>query len=754
MSRKTFRRAHSDDLRHYQVRRLRKRATAVAGLGALALTVGPLAVPAQAAPVEIDLLTMNDFHGRLETSGAVGGAAVLAGAFNEFRAANSNTVVAGAGDLIGASTFVSFIQDDNPTIDALNAAELDVSSVGNHEYDQGWADLRDDVIGGADGHAAAWPYLAANVVLTATGEAPAEVQPYNIIETGGVRIGFVGAVTEDLPSLVSPTGIEDLTVLPIIDSVNAVAAELSDGDDTNGEADVVVLLVHEDAQGAIEEGASDDIDVIVAGHTHETYATGGTDGTRPVIQTGQYATNVGHINMTVDPDTGEITFNAVENLPLMNDDDGDFVYEPNYTPDPEVEAIVADAVATAEELGAVELGTVTQNITRAFDVTEDDDGNLILSEDRGEESTLGNLVADAQRDATVDLPTGEAQIAFMNPGGLRADICYAEAEYEEGLSTCAGVADDGGVITYEEAATVQPFANTLIRQSLTGAQIEAALQQQLQPVGSSRPFLHLGVSDGFEYTYEITRDDTGVPTAYDVVEMTLDGVAIDPAASYEIVVNSFLAAGGDNFLAFGEATDAQDTGQIDLQSFVDYMAENSPVAPDLQERAIDVALLGAATIHWPNPLGDPPAMEAGTDKKWSLDTDLPIELPEDFQLTLDAAAGITIDLLDIAGLPAGEASLDFLLDVDEDTPAGDYELVFTLDRVGAPSVFDGNPLPTPQVMTVSLHVSPEGTNPGGPIDTGVSDKRPWDSALLLSLLVLAVVAAGGFIALRRRSTAA
>ncbi len=689
-------------------------------LVALAVPALSLAAPAHAATIDIDLLTVNDFHGRLETSGAVGGAAVLAGAANEFRAANPNTLLVGAGDFIGASTFTSFIQDDNPTIDAMNASGLDVSSVGNHEYDQGWPDLRDDVIGGSDGHPADWPYLAANVVLKSTGEPAPETQPYEIVETGGVRIGYIGAVTEDLPSLVSPDGIADLDVLPIVESVNKYADQLSDGDESNGEADIVVLLVHEDAQGAIEEGADDNIDVIVAGHTHETYAYQQPSG-RPVIQTGQYATNVGHINLSFDEGSGDITFNAVENLPLMTCDAAG-VCTPNYEPDPEVQQIVADAVAVAGELGAQPLGNITENITRAFDVVDGEDGP-ILAEDRGEESTLGNLVADAQLAATRDLPTGPAEIAFMNPGGLRADLCYAEAEYEAGLNACVGVPDDGGLITYKDAANVQPFANTLVRMSLTGTQIGAVLQEQLQPEGSSRPFLHLGVSNGFSYTYDVVRDEAGFPTAFTVTSMSLNGTPIDPAASYEVVVNSFLAAGGDNFPTFTGGTNPQDTGQIDLESFVDYMGEFTPVSPDLQERAIDNSLLGSAEINWPSSLGDPPTIEAGTSEKFSLDTNLPIALPEDFAFSVDAPEGVTIEYgtrstgksfpVTIPGLPAGESSLPITVNVADTVAPGDYELVFTLDRDGDFSVFDGNPLPTPQSLTVALTINPVGLPPTG-----------------------------------------
>lgn len=180
-----------------------------------------------------------------------GGAAVLAGAVQQFRAANPNTIFAGAGDLIGASTFTSFINDDNPTIDALNAAGLDVSAAGNHEFDQGWEDLRDRVQERAD-----WEYISSNVFLTETGE-PA-LAPAWVKELDGVRVGFVGAVTEDLDSLVSPEGIADLEVRSIVDSVNAVADDLRDGDPANGEADVVILLVHEGAESTALSAITED----------------------------------------------------------------------------------------------------------------------------------------------------------------------------------------------------------------------------------------------------------------------------------------------------------------------------------------------------------------------------------------------------------------------------------------------------------------------------------------------------------------
>lgn len=542
-------------------------------LAATALVVAPLAVaPAAAAdPVEVDLLTINDFHGRLEAAPPVAGAATLGGMVDSYEAANPNTIFAAAGDLIGASTFTSFIQDDEPTIDALNAIGLDVSSFGNHEFDQG----RDDIAriqASAD-----WPYLAANVYERGTG-APA-FDEYSVVETGGVSIGFVGAVTDELPSLVSPDGIATLEVRPIVPEVNRVAAALSDGDPANGEADVVILLVHEGAAttsyasatdpasafGSIVQGASADVDAIVSGHTHLQYdhdvPIPGTDRTRPVISSGEYGVAYGHTTISVDPDTGELLSISSEVLPLVT--------TPPFTPDPVVAQIVADAVAVASELGNVSLGSIATDITRGVQ----SNGS---SENRGAESTLGNLVADAQLAATQDLGT---QLAVMNPGGIRADLTYASS----------GDGDPAGNVTYREAALVQPFANTLVTFDLTGAQVRQVLEEQWQPAGSSRPFLKLGLSTGFEYTYDPTA-----AAGSRITTMTLDGAPVADDAVLKVVANSFLAAGGDNFGTLATGANKADSGRIDLTAFVDYIGANTPVTPDLAQRSVGVRLSAPA----------------------------------------------------------------------------------------------------------------------------------------------------------------
>jgi 5'-nucleotidase len=545
------------------------------------------------ADVEVQVLATNDFHGRLLRNGAEAGAAVLAGAVKQLRAANPATSFVAAGDLIGASTFESFIANDKPTIDVLNEAGLDVSAVGNHEFDQGYDDLIDRVIaefdevdnpeGGAE-----WTYLGANVRIKASGS-PA-LDPSLIIDQGGVQVGYVGAVTEDLPSLVAPDGIAEIEVTDVVAATNAAADDLvAEG------ADVVVLLVHEGAPsssctdiaalgagtdfGSIVQGVNDNVDAIVSGHTHLAYncsfpVAGWSDREvteRPVVSAGQYGTNLNQLVFTVDPVSGEVQAKAQELLPLVGpdpDEGGPMVGTPNYPVDGPTKAIVDAAVADAVAPGAVVLGQIDGAFNRARI------NNAANTENRGGESTLGNLVAEIQQDATEGARLGSAQIAFMNPGGLRQDL----------------VGQGGGVfprdVTFRDAANVQPFANTLVNQDLTGAQIKAALEQQWQPAGASRPFLKLGISEGFTYTY-----DADAAQGERVLDMFLDGEPIDLGATYSVTVNSFLATGGDNFSALNGTARKQDTGVTDLQAQVDYFDEFASAAPlpvDYSQRAVGV----------------------------------------------------------------------------------------------------------------------------------------------------------------------
>lgn len=537
-----------------------------AAVGFATLSAAPAQAADAVAPVNIDVVTVNDFHGRIEQATPSGGAAVLSSAVKQIREANPNTIFAAAGDLIGASTFTSFIQQDNPTIDALNVAGLDVSSVGNHEFDHGFADLTDRVM-----PRALWEYLGANVYDKATGK-PA-LPEYYVKTFEGVSVGFIGAVTNDLPTLVSPAGIANLEIRDVTTEANRVADNLRDGDPSNGEADVVILLVHEGAAttdistatdnssfGRIVNGVDMDVNAIVSGHTHLAYNH--LINGRPVISAGQYGEKIGVMSMSVDPQTKALLSISNEIRPLMNTTVTPPV--PLYPPDPAVVPIVSAAVTAAAELGTVKVGTITADFNRARQAAG--------TENRGGESTLGNFVADVQLWAGAQ---AGAQIAFMNPGGLRADLKYAST----------GPSDPDGSVTYKEAAAVQSFANTLVSMTLTGDQVKQVLEQQWQPAGSSRPFLKLGVSKGLTYTY----DPTAAAGAH-ISHIVLNGTEVTSSASYRVIVNSFLASGGDSFTTLASGTARADTGKVDLQSMVDYFAEKKSATPDLAQRAVGVTL--------------------------------------------------------------------------------------------------------------------------------------------------------------------
>ncbi|MBP2436660.1 bifunctional metallophosphatase/5'-nucleotidase [Microbacterium amylolyticum] len=527
-------------------------------------------VDADSTTTSIQVLGINDFHGRL------GQAANLAGALDALREQNPNTVFVSSGDNIGASTFTSFIQDDEPTIQVLAEMGLDIGAVGNHEFDQGYDDLMNRVIPSFDANGAigADVSLGANVYHAGTTD-PA-LLPYTTRVLDGVTIGFIGTVTPDTARMVAPSGVEAVDFGDQLEAVNRVAADIAD------EVDVTILLAHDGAEfsvadrddvaacqaladeqtdfGALVREAN--VDAIFSGHTHQGYPCE-IDG-RPVIQANDYGTTIGALDIEVDTETNEVVSIAGDLISARpgSDDDGNPVYD-WFTPNERIAEIVAEADAFAEEAGSVQVGAISADILR---------GGEIPGDDRGVESSMGNLVADLYLWATTEYEkyAGEpADIAVMNPGGLRDDLLYGE----------------DGSVTYMEVANVQPFANTLTTSELTGADIQQMLEEQWQPE-SSRPKLHLGISDGFTYEYTEELNEAGDPTGeHEIISMTLNGEPIDPAATYTVTTNSFVSAGGDGFTAFNNSP-FRDTGLIDLEATVDYFAAHEIVDPAPLGRAV------------------------------------------------------------------------------------------------------------------------------------------------------------------------
>jgi LPXTG-motif cell wall-anchored protein len=567
----------------------------IAGLMGVALVGAPMAaLPAYAAPedvVDINLLNINDFHGRIDAN-----TVQFAGTVERLRAAagEANTLFLSAGDNIGASLFASSSQQDEPTIDVLDALDLASSAVGNHEFDQGFADLTGRVSASAD-----WDYLGANVYLKGT-TTPA-LREYEIFEVAGVRVAVIGAITQETPTLVSPGGVATLDFGDPVEAVNRVAATITAGD----LADVIVAEYHEGAGAGTPDGAtlaeeialsdsafseivtdtSPAVDAIFTGHTHKQYAwdapvPGAAPGvTRPVLQTGNYGEFIGQIELNFDTATGEVVDYTATNVarPVITVPAtlaaADAALVTQYPRVAEVKTIVDAALAEAAVLGNVPVGTVTQDITRASTST------TTVVEDRASESTLGNLVADALLESLSGEDVGGAEIGVVNPGGIRAELTYA------GTTPAQGGAN--GVVTYAEANAVLPFVNNLWTTTLTGAQFKTVLEQQWQRDAAgavpSRPFLNLGLSDNVSYTYDPTR-----PEGDRITSITVDGAPIDLARGYRIGSFNFLLQGGDNFREFNNGTGTRDSGLVDRDAWISYLRTNSPIAPSFERRAVAV----------------------------------------------------------------------------------------------------------------------------------------------------------------------
>lgn len=545
----------------------------LAPTSAYALPQGPL-LPAAVCDdtTPLTVLSFNDFHGRLSNASPVTTAWV--GTIEEQRAdaGENNTVLVSGGDSVGASLFASFAQNDEPTIELLNALDVTASSVGNHEFDQGWPDLRDRIEPGVN-----FPYLVSNVTDNVTGDTI--LPAYDIVERNGLRVGIIGGVTQELGSLVSPAGLTGITVRPLVPAVNSVIADLKDGDLANGEADVIIVSVHEGApvgtqtlaQNVAASPAFADIvnnldpraQVVINAHTHQAYAfeaPNGT-GTRPIMSAGSYASNVGRVQLTLDATTGATCSYTARVLPVTSTPVATLVDK--FPRVAQAKTIVDEAIATSNEIGKQVIGTATEPISRAL-ITNS--AGVVVGDDRARESTMSNLVAQMFYDV---LGKGDKYfIGMQNPGGTRADF-------------------DEGPITYAEAAAILPFANSLMTTRLTGAQVKTVLEQQWQRDANgnvpTRAYLQLGLSSNVSYTY-----DASMPEGSRITSISVGGKPINPKRLYTVGSGSFLIAGGDNFREVAKGTGTLDAGRADLEAWVGWIRNLGTVSPSFAKHAVSV----------------------------------------------------------------------------------------------------------------------------------------------------------------------
>jgi 5'-nucleotidase len=539
--------------------------------------------------VEVQLLGLNDFHGHLEahTPGRIGttqagGAEYLATHLREMEKTNRNSLIVSAGDLIGASPLLSALFHDEPTIEAMNKIGLDLNAVGNHEFDEGARELlrmqrggchpEDGCLDGNGFRGAKFRFLAANVVDEDTGRTL--FRPYSIEKFKGIKVGFIGMTLEGTPDIVSPSGVAGLDFLDEADTANRYADELRR---RHGVRAVVVLL-HEGGVQSLPGGINDcngisgpivdivnrtteQVDLFVTGHTHTAYNCV-IDG-RPVTSASSFGRLITDIDLTLDGRSKDVVEVAANNQ----------IVTQNVFKAMDITQLIDRYSAIAAPLRDRVIGRISADITRA------NDDSL--------EQAAGNLIADAQLAATSGSGTGSAVAAFMNPGGVRSDFVYAQS----------GSEGDGNV-TYGEAFTVQPFGNSLVTMTLTGAQLYDMLKSQWCDQDFARVLLP---SAGVEYTFDQSVATSLLPAGQGtprkpcagapnpVSDLRIGGVAVEPGVSYRITVNSFLADGGDRFPVLREGTDRLG-GAVDtdaLEAYIKPSLEGTPIAPPARTR-IDV----------------------------------------------------------------------------------------------------------------------------------------------------------------------
>jgi 5'-nucleotidase len=561
----------------------RRLLTVMTGIAMLALVATSSALAAKPEPknndTAVQLLAINDFHGHVEstTPGTIipttgppavpaGGAEYLATWVKTLSMRNSNTLFVGSGDLVGASPLTSALFHDEPAMEALNGMGLDVSGVGNHEFDEGLGEIYRLLGGGChpiDGCQDGDPYfgvnfgyLAANVFLAGTNETA--LPAYEIRKIDNAKIAFIGMTLEATPLIVTPSGVAGLEFRPEVATANALVEKLRNEQGVR----TFVILLHQGgfqnapfSRGFLDPNGCDNpsgdivrianeldpqVDVIVSGHTHAAYNC--RIGGKLVTSASSFGRVVTSIDLVIDHQSKDVSSSSATN----------YVVTQNVAKDAAMTAIVNKYKTLAAPLANRILGSITEDLKS----TRDGVANA------GGESPLGDVIADGQLEATMPTDFGGSVVAFMNPGGIRVPLLYNQISGGEAL----------GQVTYSEAFNVQPFGNTLVVKTMTGDQIQRLLEQQFVV---QTPPRFLQVSWTFSYSWANSR-----PAGDKVIDSTvkINGVPITTTGTYRVTMNNFLADGGDGFSVFKEGTN-QLGGEVDLDAFGRYLMAHTPISP-------------------------------------------------------------------------------------------------------------------------------------------------------------------------------
>jgi 5'-nucleotidase len=559
------------------------------------------------------LIGLNDFHGQITATKTftdakkvvhkVGGIPVLTSWIKAAQAAApagpDSVLITHSGDFVGASVPESGLLRDEPAIlwfnqlgnewckgaDGVDTQGLEngggrnkrcnlVSTLGNHEFDKGKAELLRKIYGGdaATGPyvvqpypGASYPYVCANAVDSQTGKPI--LPPYEIKEINGERLAVIGAVTSLTPTVVLPTAVEGITFLDEATAINQYIPEIQ----AQG-VHAILVLIHEGGLQSFNAGSllptgtvsgrivdivahlDADVDVVLSAHTHNfTNALLPNAGGKPtlVTQAFSYSMAFAQIDLDIDNETHDVV-QKTGRIVIAYADSG-----PGLTPDAGAQDLLKAALTA--------VGPVVNQVVGTAAV------NLIASRNGGAnfagESNMGDLITDAQKAAM----SGVA-IAITNPGGIRANV-------------------PAGPITWGELYAVQPFANYLVAMDVTGAQLWSALAQQWTGLNAAGGTKILQIS-GFSYEYQCTKNCTSTsaasPPIYAILSVTDgNGTAIqnDSSRVYRTVVNNFLAAGGDNFPAFKGGTNTVN-GPVDLDALVNYVTAQGTVGAPTATRIV------------------------------------------------------------------------------------------------------------------------------------------------------------------------
>jgi 5'-nucleotidase len=534
-----------------------------------------------AGTVAVQLLAINDFHGALEppagSNGRIGqtpagGVEYLATHLRALADTNSNTAIVSAGDNIGATPLLSGMFHDEPSIEALSDAGLLLSAVGNHELDEGWAELYRMQRGGChptDGcqdntpfAGARFQFLAANLMLNpaaadadalqrsgVTTRAPQPLfPPFAIREFNGVRVGFIGLTLQGVGTIVSPAALKGITPLPEAAAANDAAQAL-----VRQGVHAIVVLIHEGGTPRGEAGQEDpngcdgfqgpiidivnamssDVDVVVSGHTHRAYVC--TIGTKLLTSAASLSRLITDIDLQIDRQSGRVVSKAARNVIVTRD----------VPQDPQETALIDHY----RPLAAVVAGRAVGKAAAPIPMRRNAAG----------ESALGDIIADGMLEAARGV-AGRVDVAFTNSGGIRSDLVPSGPD---------------GTVTYGDVFNILPFGNIVVVKTMTGEAIVRLLEQQF--VGRTRV---LQPSAGFSYEW-----DPGQPEGSRVnhSSIQIDGKPLVPTGRYRVATLDFIWNGGDDFTVAAESTDPVAVG-TDVDVFVSFLGKHSPVTPGPQNR--------------------------------------------------------------------------------------------------------------------------------------------------------------------------